>query len=166
MPDPVFRPGSARALALAAKNSYNYVPAGYNNADGTPAMNLASPIPTGAALHPYGEGTPRDLAINTPYPRQIPAGYNNPDGTPATIPDPSDPNSPAPPNYQGPNPNQPNPVAGPPPGVPDFAPGPGDSAGREYGRFRQISQRGGPEFRQSNTQELIRRAAARRLGLD
>jgi len=42
----------------------------------------------------------------------------------------------------------------------------GESAGRAYGRFRQISQRGGPEYRPSNTAELIRRAAARRLGLD
>jgi len=48
----------------------------------------------------------------------------------------------------------------------DITGAPGDSMNRTYGKFRQISQRGGPEFQQSNTQELIRRAAARRLGLD
>lgn len=49
--------------------------------------------------------------------------------------------------------------------APTFAP-PGVSSGRNYGTFRSISQRGGPEFRPSNTQELLRKAAARRLGLD
>lgn len=43
---------------------------------------------------------------------------------------------------------------------------PGSSMGRDYGSFRKISQRGGPEYQPSNTAELLRKAAARRLGLD
>lgn len=162
MPSPVFRPGSARDIASRAPKVYEN-DTSYMNPDGTYPQRLVSPMPTEAELHPWGLGSQRDLAINTPYPRQIPAGYNNPDGTPATIPDPSDPNSPSPPVTIPHNP-PPEPAA-PPPDPNVYGP-PGESAGRDYGTFRKISQRGDPEYQPSNTAELLRKAAARRLGLE
>lgn len=164
MATPVFRDGSARQIAR--DNPPAYVPdLSYVSPIGLPPPMMVDPNWTPPNDHPFGEGTPRDIAINMPFPRQIPNGITNPStGQPETIPDPNDPNSPPPLNQ--PPPPMSDPLGqGPGSQGPTFVPD-GESAGRNYGSFRRISQRGGPEYRPSNTAELLRKAAARRLGLD
>lgn len=151
MPPP-FIGGAATTGGQQAVRSPYQIWVGWPPESGSaPPPGMDPNIPGGGAMPPAGMPTdprPTIMPGDPTPPGDWGPNYpgNPPPGSPPVAPDPG-------------------PVASPPP-VPDFAPGPGDSAGRDYGRFRQISQRGGPEFRPSNTQELIRRAAARRLGLD
>lgn len=72
-----------------------------------------------------------------------------------------------PPGMVGDDPaSRPAPAPTPGPVDPNITGPPGESSGRNYGSFRKISQIGGPENRPSNTAELIRRAAMRRLGIE
>lgn len=146
-----------------------------------PILPIAGPTPTKGGSK--GRAVADPMPTFTTGPPEVPAYQPNPQpnpdkGTGGIQADPMGTFVPGPaPTDQGGmtnwyDPNGPTPsvdwnaqVPGPGGMVPgDHYAGPsGESSGRDYGKFRRISSRGGPENQISNTAELLQRAASRRL---